>query len=84
MERAINIIKSEIERRKSINHSHPNHICYKNMKFEIESLELALKKIVSEYENEGKVDKVSCYHPLPFRVNNSDVNYTCSLCGKFV
>jgi ribosomal protein S12 methylthiotransferase accessory factor YcaO len=25
-----------------------------------------------------------CYHPLPYRLAKSDVNYECTLCGKFI
>jgi hypothetical protein len=25
-----------------------------------------------------------CYHPLPYRLTKSDVNYECTLCGKFI
>ena len=26
----------------------------------------------------------TCYHPLPYRLAKSDVNYECTLCGKFI
>jgi hypothetical protein len=25
-----------------------------------------------------------CFHPLPYRLAKSDVNYECTLCGKFI
>jgi hypothetical protein len=25
-----------------------------------------------------------CNHPLPYRLAKSDVNYECTLCGKFI
>jgi hypothetical protein len=25
-----------------------------------------------------------CFHPLPYRLSKSDVNYECTLCGKFI
>jgi hypothetical protein len=25
-----------------------------------------------------------CYHPLPYRLAKSDVNFECTLCGKFI
>jgi hypothetical protein len=28
--------------------------------------------------------KHTCYHPLPYRLAKSDVNYECTLCGKFI
>jgi hypothetical protein len=28
--------------------------------------------------------KHKCYHPLPYRLAKSDVNYECTLCGKFI
>jgi hypothetical protein len=28
--------------------------------------------------------KHTCYYPLPYRLAKSDVNYECTLCGKFV
>jgi hypothetical protein len=28
--------------------------------------------------------KHTCYYPLPYRLAKSDVNYECTLCGKFI
>jgi hypothetical protein len=32
---------------------------------------------------EDMADK-KCYHPLPYRLAKSDVNFECTLCGKFI
>jgi hypothetical protein len=33
---------------------------------------------------EDMAKKNTCYHPLPYRLAKSDVNYECTLCGKFI
>jgi len=69
-------------------------------KEEIEQLaEKFYNKSTSDFENyilnigfvdgynqcqEDMAKKKTCYHPLPYRLAKSDVNYECTLCGKFV
>jgi hypothetical protein len=35
------------------------------------------------YQWQQEQDK-KCYHPLPYRLAKSDVNFECTLCGKFI
>jgi hypothetical protein len=55
------------------------------------SLMIALCKMMEEYhESELKKMRVTdvsvsvCNHPSPYRLAKSDVNYECTLCGKFI
>jgi hypothetical protein len=51
----------------------------------------SLTKLMEEYhESELKKLRVTdvsvsvCNHPSPYRLAKSDVNYECTLCGKFI
>jgi hypothetical protein len=52
--------------------------------------ELWLENKLIEAESELKKLRVTdvsvsvCNHPLPYRLAKSDVNYECTLCGKFI
>ena len=43
--------------------------------------------IISAFNNGAKWQQEQdkkCFHPLPYRLAKSDVNYECTLCGKFI
>jgi hypothetical protein len=35
---------------------------------------------IKEFQQQDK----KCFHPLSYRLAKSDVNYECTLCGKFI
>jgi hypothetical protein len=70
--------KEEIEQ--LAEEAYPNHVGLDGIHIQ----RLAFK--VGYYQcQEDMAEKThTCYHPLPYRLAKSDVNYECTLCGKFI
>lgn len=49
-----------------------------------EELQLAYKAGVVDGAKWQQEQDKKCFHPLPYRSAKSDVNYECTLCGKFI
>jgi hypothetical protein len=41
-------------------------------------------RLIEKYGFEKQEQDKKCFHPLPYRLAKSDVNYECTLCGKFI
>jgi hypothetical protein len=45
--------------------------------------EVSINAFINGAKWQQEQDK-KCFHPLPYRLAKSDVNYECTLCGKFI
>jgi hypothetical protein len=52
----------------------------------VELCPLTIVDAMEEYATQCQnvIAEKKCYHPLPYRLAKSDVNFECTLCGKFI
>jgi hypothetical protein len=58
---------------------------FKKIKFSInQAKEMEKQQIIEACSKWQQEQDKKCFHPLPYRLSKSDVNYECTLCGKFI